>query len=171
MPPTPVRLTRQALEGGPTAPSNVFFVVTQGHAVTSGRRDRPSPSLSTLCDHPRHCGTTPGNLTTSRRCWGRGDKTSPRLPLCHVRAPCQRHPRIVKLRQPDDQPQRRHPRGRSGTSTGRTTTPRLGRIRQDGRQLRGTARHASTRREIVWHVCKLFPPWPVKGGAVPQPRG
>jgi hypothetical protein len=46
-----------------------------------------------------------------------------------------------------------------------------GRIRQDGRQLRGAARHASTRREIVRHTCKLFPPWPIKGGAVPQAAG
>jgi hypothetical protein len=21
--------------------------------------------------------------------------------------------------------------------------------------------------EIVWHACKLLPPWPIKGGAVP----
>jgi hypothetical protein len=45
------------------------------------------------------------------------------------------------------------------------------RIRQDGRQLHGTTRHASTRREIVRHACKLLPPWPIKGGAVPQPQG
>jgi hypothetical protein len=45
------------------------------------------------------------------------------------------------------------------------------RIRQDGCQLRGIARHTSTRREIVRHVCKLLPPWPIKGGEVPQLRG
>jgi hypothetical protein len=44
------------------------------------------------------------------------------------------------------------------------------RIRQDFHQLRGTARHTSTRREIVRHACKLLPPWPIKGGAVPQLR-
>jgi hypothetical protein len=49
--------------------------------------------------------------------------------------------------------------------------PDWSRIRQDGRQLRGTARHASTRRKIVRHACKLLPPWPIKGGAVPQPQG
>jgi hypothetical protein len=41
-------------------------------------------------------------------------------------------------------------------------------IRQDGRQLRSTVRHTSTRREIVWHACKLLPPWPIKGGAAPS---
>jgi hypothetical protein len=44
-------------------------------------------------------------------------------------------------------------------------------IRQDGRQLRSTARHTSMRRETIRHACKLLPPWPIKGGAAPQPRG
>jgi hypothetical protein len=43
------------------------------------------------------------------------------------------------------------------------------RIRQDGRQLRNTIRHTATRIEIVQRACKLFPPWPIKGGAAPQP--
>jgi hypothetical protein len=34
--------------------------------------------------------------------------------------------------------------------------PDWSRIRQDGHQLRGTARHASTLRKIVWHACKLL---------------
>jgi hypothetical protein len=45
------------------------------------------------------------------------------------------------------------------------------RIRQDGRQLHDTARHASTRRKIVRHTCKLLPSWPIKGGAAPRPQG
>jgi hypothetical protein len=49
--------------------------------------------------------------------------------------------------------------------------PNRSKIRRDGHQLRGTARHASTRRRIVWHACKLLSPWPIKGGAVPQPQG
>jgi hypothetical protein len=122
----------------------------------------PSPPLQ---HYAGHCDDIPKAVGEH------GDKTSPRRPLCHIRAPHQWHPRIGPLRQPDDQPLRCHPRSRSCTSTGRTTTPRLGRIRQDGRQLSGTARHASPRRDIVRHACKLLPPWPIKGGAVPQPRG
>jgi hypothetical protein len=77
VPPAPVRLTRRALEGGPVAPSNIFYVLMQDHAVTSGRRDRSSPSLSALCGHPRHCSTTPGAVATSRRCWDvRGQDTA-----------------------------------------------------------------------------------------------
>jgi hypothetical protein len=67
--PTPVRLTHRALEGGPAAPSNAFFVTIQGRAVTSGRRERSSPSLSALCGHPRHCRATPSTVTTSQCCW------------------------------------------------------------------------------------------------------
>jgi hypothetical protein len=37
--------------------------------VTSGQRDRASPSLSALCGHPRHCSTTPGAVATSQCCW------------------------------------------------------------------------------------------------------
>jgi hypothetical protein len=44
-------------------------------------------------------------------------------------------------------------------------------IHQDGRRLCSTVRHTSTRREIVRHACELLPPWPIKGGAAPQPRG
>jgi hypothetical protein len=40
-----------------------------GHAVTSGRRDHASPSLSTLCSHPRHYRTIPDAVATSRCCW------------------------------------------------------------------------------------------------------
>jgi hypothetical protein len=50
-------------------PSNIFYVLMQDHAMTSGRRDRSSPSLSALCGHPRHCRTMPDAVVTSRRCW------------------------------------------------------------------------------------------------------
>jgi hypothetical protein len=49
--------------------------------------------------------------------------------------------------------------------------PNRSRIRGDDRQLRGTARRAFTRRRIVRHACKLLSPWPIKGGAVSQPKG
>jgi hypothetical protein len=67
---SPVTLRRLLPGGGhprrgPATPSNAFSVTTQGYAVTSGRRERSSPSLSTLCGHPRHCSTTPGTMTTS----------------------------------------------------------------------------------------------------------
>jgi hypothetical protein len=60
-PPTPVRLTRRALEGGPATPSNHFLVNLQGQVVTLGRRDaipttvgpvRPPPCSQ---HHAGHC--------------------------------------------------------------------------------------------------------------------
>jgi hypothetical protein len=63
VPPTLVRLMRQALEGGPAEPSNAFLVTTQGYSMTSGRRERPSSSLSVLCGHPRPCSATPRTAT------------------------------------------------------------------------------------------------------------
>jgi hypothetical protein len=77
----------------------------------------------------------------------------------------------VPPRRPVDQPLHRHPRSRSCTGTGRTTTPNRSGIRQEGRQLRSTVRHTSTHIEIVRHACKLLPPWPIKGGAAPSHGG
>jgi hypothetical protein len=55
VPPTPVRLTRRALEGGPPAPSNPSLVNLQGQTMTSGRRER----------RPRPCSAMPGTATTT----------------------------------------------------------------------------------------------------------
>jgi hypothetical protein len=123
VPTTLVRLTRCALEGGPMAPSNIFYVLIQGHAVTSGRRDRSSPSLSTLCGHPRHCRTMPDIVATSQRCWdvrGQDIATTDTVPRT---APPSMAPSNRPPRRPVNQPLHRHPRSRSCTGTGRTTTP------------------------------------------------
>jgi hypothetical protein len=76
VPPTPVRLTRRALEGGPAAPSNHFLVNLQGQAMTLGRRDaipatvdhvRPPPCLQ---HHAGHCYNNldvVGHAGTARR--------------------------------------------------------------------------------------------------------
>jgi hypothetical protein len=45
--------------------ANAFSMTTQDYTVTSGQRERSSPSLSTLCGHPRHCSATSGTATTS----------------------------------------------------------------------------------------------------------
>jgi hypothetical protein len=159
VPPTPVRLTRRALEGGPAAPSNVFSVITQGHAVTSGRRDRSSPSLSALCGHPRHCRTTPDTVTTSRRCWGvRGQDvaTTATVPCTDPLSAAPSN-RLTD----GDRTTNHYAATLEATPVRAHDAPRRpgrGRIRQDGCQLHGTACHASTRREIVRHVCKLLPP-------------
>jgi hypothetical protein len=170
VPPTSGRLTRRALEGGPVEPSNAFQVTTHDYTVTSGRRERSSPSMSALCGHPRHCNATPGTATTS-----------PTL-LEHTGTGRRHAYHCTSYGAPLTAPSSR-PVGSGQAANLYATTleaapvraqdalrcPDWSKIRQDGRQLRGTARHASTRRRIVRHTCKLLPPWPIKGGAVPQP--
>jgi hypothetical protein len=122
VPPTPVRLMRCALEGGPVAPSNPSLVTLQGQAVTSGRRER----------HPRHCQscaaipapTAPHRalLQQLRRCWARGDGTPPRLPLYPIRITVNGFLEPAWGR--PGQPLRLHPRSRLCSSTGHATTLR-----------------------------------------------
>jgi hypothetical protein len=172
MPPTSVRLTRRALERGPAEPSNAFPVTTQGYAVTSDRQERSPPSLSALCGHPRHCSATPGTATTSPMLLERTGMG--RRHACHY----------TSYGPPLTAPSSR-PAGSVRTADLYATTlevapvraqdtprrPNRSKIRQDGRQLCGTACHASSRRRIVRHTCKLLSPWPIKGRAIPQPQG
>jgi hypothetical protein len=172
VPPTPVRLTRRALEGGPAAPSNVFSVLTQGHAVTSGQRDRSSPSLSTLCGHPRPCSATPRTAATTlallertgvghrhaRRCTPYGSTVNGTLESAHYGSQaanrCTTTLEVAPVRAQDAP--RRLNRSRN---------------RQDGHQLHSAARHTAIYREIVRHACKLPSPWPIKRRVIPQPQG
>jgi hypothetical protein len=123
MPPAPRTANTPRPRRGPVRPSNIFYVLMRDHAVTSGRRDRASLSLSALCGHPataaprRALWRHPGAVGTC------GDKTSPQRPLCHVRASRQRHPRIDPPRRPVNRLLCRNPRSHSCTSTVRTTTP------------------------------------------------
>jgi hypothetical protein len=60
-PPTPVRLMRRALEGGPATPSNRFLVNLQGQVMPLGRRDAIPATVglarSSPCSrhHAGHC--------------------------------------------------------------------------------------------------------------------
>jgi hypothetical protein len=171
VPPTSVRLTGRTLEGGPAEPSNAFPMTTQDHrdvrpagAVFSVAVSpvRPSPPLQRragYCDdvpdavgehgdgtsHARHCTSYGPPLTAPSSRPADGGRTASlyatTLEVAPVRA--------------QDTPRR----------------PNRSKIRQDGRQLRDTARHASTRRRIVRHTCKLLSPWPIKGRAIPLPQG
>jgi hypothetical protein len=139
--------------------------------VTSGRRDRSSPSLSALYGHPRHCRTMSDTVATSQRCWdvrGQDIATTATVPRT---GPRQQHPRTGPPRR---QSTNHYTTALEAAPVRAQDAPRhlyRSGIRQDGRQLCSTVRHTSTRREIVRHACKLLPPWPIKGGAAPQPRG
>jgi hypothetical protein len=147
-------------------------MITQDYAVTSGQREWSSPSLSVLCGHPRHCSATPGTATTSPT-------------LLERTGTGRRHTRPCTSYGPPLTAPSNRPAGGGRTASLYTATlevapvrtqdtprrPNRSEIRQDGHQLRGTARHASTRRRIVRHTCKLLHSWPIKGGVVPQPQG
>jgi hypothetical protein len=140
--------------------------------MTSGRRERSSPSPSVLCGHPCHCNATPGTAAPSLTLWRRTGTGHRHTRYC------------ASYGLPSTAPSSQHAGGGRTSNLYATTLeaahvraqdsprrPNRSKIRQDGRQLRGTARHASTRRKIVQHACKLLSPWPIKRGAVPQPQG
>jgi hypothetical protein len=150
----------------------LYFMTTQDYSVTSGRRERSPPSLSTLCGHPRHCDATPGTMTTSAMLLKR---TGTR----------RRHARHCTTYGFPLTPLSNRPAGGGRTANHYATTldvtpiwardlprhPNMSKIRLGSRQLRDTARHAFARKRIVRHACKLPSPWPIKGGAIPQPYG
>jgi hypothetical protein len=67
-PPTLVRLTCRALEGGPATPSNCFLVTLQGQVVTLGRRGTIPATVSCrrlppcVRHHAGHCGNSSGTV-------------------------------------------------------------------------------------------------------------
>jgi hypothetical protein len=148
VPPTFVWLTRRALERvrrNPRRGANTFPMFTQDYTMTSGRRERSSPSPA-LCGHPRHYNATPGT-------------TAPSPPLLRRTGTGHRHARhCASYDLPSTAPSSR-PAGRGRTSTLYATTleaapvraqnsprrPNRNMIRQDDRQLLGTVHHTSTR--------------------------
>jgi hypothetical protein len=170
VPPTPVWPTRRTLERGRRSPLREDGRLL--HARTGLRRDvgptgpvtigpmRPSPTPSrALHHHLLHYGRT-----------GRQDAATPAA----VRPTASRQ---------------LHPRANVRTTTTRATlTPPPSKPLLDGHRARhdappdarfvGTtvysvALYAMPPRvdKTVRHACKLPPPWPIKGGVVPQPQG
>jgi hypothetical protein len=139
--------------------------------VTSGRRDRSSPSLSNpvrpsppLQHHAGRCGDIPTLLGRT------GTRHRHNNHCATYRPPVNG---ILELAHHGGRSTNRYTAALEATPVRAQDAPRLNRsrIRQDGRQLRSTVRHTATRLEIVQRACKPLPPWPIKGGAAPQPRG
>jgi hypothetical protein len=129
--------------------ANAFSITTGPHRDVS-RRERSSPSLSALCGRPRHCSATPGTATTS-----------PTL-LERTGTGCRHTHHCTSYGPPLTAPSSRPAGGGRAANLYATTLeaapvwaqdsprrPNRSEIRQDGRQLRGTARHAFTRRRTV----------------------
>jgi hypothetical protein len=157
VPPTFVWLTRRALEVRTAEHSNgsqrFFYDYTRQHhdvrpagmvfsvAVSPVR---PSPPLQ---HHAGHCDDI---SDTVGACEDGTPAAVPRTPPCNGTL----EPAHGRRHCAQDSPRR----------------PNRSEIRQDGRQLRGTARHPFTCRRTVRHACKLLSPWPIKGGVAPQPQ-
>jgi hypothetical protein len=104
MPPTPVRLTRRALEGGPVAPLNPSLVNSQGQTMTSGGGSTIPATVSPvrpslpLQRHAEHCRNNSGAVEHA----GRDAATPATVPRTDHR---QRPPRArLKTPQPTTTP-------------------------------------------------------------------
>jgi hypothetical protein len=117
VPPTPVQLTRRALERGRRSPrrgdrrllrarSGLRRYIKLAGPVTSVAIDpvRPSPPSQ---HHPGHC------ITISYTVGGRSDKTPPRRPLCALRPPVSRTLEPTYRRRPNGRPLHCRPQSRS----------------------------------------------------------
>jgi hypothetical protein len=84
-PPTPVRLTRRALEGGPATPSICFLVTLQGQVEALGRRGAIPATVNGMAAAPARTNPRRALWQQLQRCGACGDGTPPYLPLCPVR--------------------------------------------------------------------------------------
>jgi hypothetical protein len=140
--------------------------------MTSGRRERSSPSLSTLCGHPRPCNATPRTATTNPSLLER--RRAGRRHTCHYTPYGPPSTTTSSLSADDDRTANHCATTLEAAPVRAQDTPQhhdWNEIREDGRQLHDTARHASTRRRIVRHACKSPSSWPIKGRVIPQPQG
>jgi hypothetical protein len=136
-------------------------------------RDRSPPSPSALCDHPRrprchpdHCIAIPDAVEVY------GNGTPPRQLLYPRTVSRQQHPRVLTRAVAEQE-----------TATSPPSKPLLGvhRTRHDAPPEARFVRTAvysvalyampSHVARTVRHACKLLPPWPIKGEAVPQSQG
>jgi hypothetical protein len=140
--------------------------------VTSGWRERSSPSLSTLCGHPRPCSATPRTAATTPALLERMGMGRHHARRCTSYGPPSTAP--SSLSADEDRTINHYASTLEAAPVRAQDAPRChdqNEIRQDGCQFRGTTRHAFTRRRIVRHACKSPSPWPIKGGVIPQPQG
>jgi hypothetical protein len=151
VPPTLVRPAHCTLEKGRRNPRRDDARLL--HARTGRRRDvRPVGAVTSVAispvrpslpprRHPDHCVTIRDVVEAC------GDGAPPRQPLCLVRPHVNGTLESSRGRPLNEQPLHHPPRSHSWTRTGHAMTPDRSEIRQDGRLLHGTIRHASTRRQ------------------------
>jgi hypothetical protein len=171
VPPTSIRLTRRALEGdgGTLEWGRMLFLWL--HKTTPWRQ----ASGNGLLRRYEPCAAIPATATPRRalwrhpwRCWsarGREVATPTIVPRTASRWRHHRAGPRAAAGQPTSMPPPLKPplyghRTRHDTPTG----ARFSRTAIYSMALYAMPLHVG---EIVWHTCKLLPPWPIKGGAVP----
>jgi hypothetical protein len=140
--------------------------------MTSRRRERSSPSLSTLCGHPRLCSAAPRTAATTLALLERTGAGRHHTCRCTSYGPPSTA--TSSLSTDDDRTANHYAATLEAAPVRAQDALRRhdwNEIRQDGRQLHGTARRASTCRRIVRHTCKSLSPWPIKGRVIPQLQG
>jgi hypothetical protein len=140
--------------------------------VTSGRRDRSSLSVSTLCDHPRPCSATPRTAATTPALLERTGAGRRHAGHCATYGPPVND--TLESTHYGSRAANRYTTTLEAAPVRAQDAPRRldrSRNRQDGRQLHGAARHTATRREIVRHAYKSPSPWPIKGRETPPAAG
>jgi hypothetical protein len=140
--------------------------------VTSARRERSSPSLSTLRGHPRHCSATLGTVTTSPTLWKRTGIGRHHDHRCTSYGLSLTPP---SSRPADDGRTVNHyaitleaAPVRAQDSPRRPAGARFARTTVNSATLLAMPSHVG---KIVRYTCKLLSHWPIKGGAIPQPQG
>jgi hypothetical protein len=174
--PTPVRLTRRTLERGRRSPRRGDRRLLHAHIglrcdVRPARPDTSiaigpvRPSLPSQ-HHPGHC------ITISNTVGGWGVKTLPRRLLCAQRPPVSRtleaNVRMTTKREAPMPPPSKPFLDRYRAHHDVPPEARFTKMAVYSTALCVIPPHVA---KIVRHDCKLPPPWPIKGGAVPQPQG
>jgi hypothetical protein len=132
--------------------------------VTSGQWERSLPS-SALCDHPGHCTTTPDAVEHAAM----GHRHASHFALYGLTAMSPRIPTRTALeRATSTAPPSKLLLETHKTRHDATPEARFARTTVYSVALYAMPLHVG---KIVWHTCKLLLPWPIKGEAVPQPRG
>jgi hypothetical protein len=117
------------------------------NAVTSVRRDRSPPSPAALCDHPRHRDAIPATASPSLTLWKRavtGRRHAGYRASYGLTSTAPSSPHAGGRRTSD--PYATTLEAAPGRIQDTPCRPARSKIRQDGRLLRVTVRHASTRR-------------------------
>jgi hypothetical protein len=148
--------------------TNTCSTPTRDDDVTSDQWSAPPPSPPALFGHPRRCATIPGPVRPSR---------APREPgetrRCHAHG-CAPHglPSAAPWSHHTDEDRTgsSHIAALEAASGQEQDTPRCPTgARFTRTAINSTALYAIPPHVVrtVRHACKLPPPWPIKGGAVP----